>query len=116
MRNLTLLFVLFFAWNGLFAQRESTGKFSSYYKLSNDYSAILIAPGTMGPNALPVPEILNGQVGTDFHFKLSVDNYFRDGGGDDGYTLKLNFRFPVVQHFMALECHGRLLFLANQPS
>ncbi|WP_053179632.1 hypothetical protein [Sunxiuqinia dokdonensis] len=104
-----LLFILLLGWHGVMGQRESTKDFVPYYSGTNDFSTILFAPGTMGPNALPVPEILNGQVGTDLLFRLSTDHYFRDGGGDNGHSLVLNFRFPVVQNFMAFQVHWNML-------
>ncbi len=100
-KTFILSVILIFVWHGVFAQRKSTEGFYHYYTVNGNYNTILIAAGKMGPNALPVPNIYNGQVGTDLQFRLSVDNYFRDGGGDNGHTLKLNFRFPVVQNFMA---------------
>lgn len=108
-RYQTLLFILLLSWNSLTAQRESTKDFVPYYRGTVNYSTMLFAPGTMGPNALPVPAILNGQVGTDLLFRLSTDHYFRDGGGDNGRSLVLNFRFPVVQNFMAFEMHWNML-------
>ena len=104
-----LLFLSFVLGLNVYAQRPSTNDFFHYYKLDGNYSNLLIAPGTLGPNALPVPEILNGNVGTDFLFKFSVDNYFRDGGGDNGHTAYVNIRFPVVQNFMAFELRWDLL-------
>lgn len=87
----------------IIAQRPSTEHFRPYYPTTSAYSYLLIAPGTLGPNALPVPEVLDGNVGTDHHFQVSVINYRRDGGGDNGNTVHLNIRFPVVQNFMAFE-------------
>ena len=101
MKVLFSLIVILLIQNCVFAQRESTQDFFNYYSVNKNYNTLLIAPGTMGPNALPIPDILNGQVGTDSQFKVSIDNYFRDGGGDNGHTLRLDFRFPVVQNFMA---------------
>mgnify|MGYP000619213174 CR=1 FL=1 len=108
-RYQALLFIFLLSWNTLTAQRESTKDFVPYYSGTADFSTILIAPGTLGPNALPVPNILNGQVGTDLLFRLSTDHYFRDGGGDNGHSILLNFRFPVVQNFMAFEFEWNML-------
>ncbi|WP_339737424.1 hypothetical protein [uncultured Sunxiuqinia sp.] len=108
-RYQTLLFILLLSWNSLTAQRESTKNFIPYYRGTTDFSTMLFAPGTMGPNALPVPDILNGLVGTDLLFRLSTDHYFRDGGGDSGRSFMLNFRFPVVQNFMAFEVEWNML-------
>lgn len=91
------------------AQRPSTGGFFQYYQADGNYNTLLIAPGSMGPNALPVPEIMNGNVGTDFLFKFSIDNYYRDNGGDNGHTAFINIRFPVVQNFMAFELNWDLI-------
>lgn len=101
MKQITLFLIAFLIGNQLLAQRPSTNDFIHYYEGNKNYSTLLIAPGTLGPNALPVPATLNGRVGTDSQFKVSIDNYFRDGGGDNGHTLRFDFRFPVVQNFMA---------------
>ncbi|MGQ7870904.1 hypothetical protein [Sunxiuqinia sp. sy24] len=108
-KPVVLLLLLMISWNSLLAQRESTNNFVPYYPGLKDYKNILIAPGALGPNALPIPAILNGKVGTDNLFRLSTDYYFRDGGGDNGHSLMLNVRFPVVQNFMAFELQWNLL-------
>ena len=92
-----------------YSQRPSTNDFFHYYEADGNYSTLLIAPGALGPNALPVPEILDGNVGTDFLFKFSIDNYYRDNGGDNGHTAFVNIRFPVVRNFMAFEVNWDLL-------
>ncbi len=111
MKTPTLLVILFLVFKLAFSQRESTNDFFHYYHNSptRDYTTLLIAPGTMGPNALPIPDILNGQVGTDSQFKVSIDNYYRDEGDDNGHTFKLDFRFPVVQNFMAFGLEWNLI-------
>lgn len=104
-----LLLLLLVSFHHVFAQRPSTDNFFHYYTVDGNYSTLLIAPGSLGPNALPVPEILNGNVGTDMLFKFSIDNYYRDNGGDNGHTAFINIRFPVVQNFMAFELNWDLL-------
>lgn len=104
-----LLLTLVLGWNGLRAQRESTNDFVPYYPGTDNKQYLLIAPGTLGPNALPIPAILDGEVGTDNLFRIASDSYFRDGGGDNGHSLMINFRFPVVQNFMAFELQWNLL-------
>jgi len=109
MKFLFTLVIPIFLLIDTFAQRPETQNFHYYYPVNHPYNYLLIAPGTLGPKALPVPDVLAGEIGNDIHFKYTIENYFRKGGGDTGHLLNLNFRFPVVKNFMAFEFRWDLI-------
>lgn len=96
MRNFIFLsLILLLAFPG-FAQDEDGGYFEPHPN-----KKIIIAPGLLGPNALPVQRIRNGLVGTDFELRINQSSHFMKGDNTfniDGYLLA-----PVVRNFMALE-------------
>lgn len=61
---------------------------------------IIIAPETLGPNALPIPEIKNGKLAEDFNLKVAYENHSSEG--DDTQNSFVELYIPVVSNKVAL--------------
>lgn len=80
------------------AQKVSPEAFSTWaarngYQAGEDWRRfLLIAPGNMGPNALPVLESIRGAV--DSLASFSVSSNFHTSPGDNATDLVADFRYP----------------------
>ncbi|GER58517.1 hypothetical protein ULMA_06250 [Patiriisocius marinus] len=60
----------------------------------------IIAPATLGPNALPIPEIKTGKLAKDFNLKIAYENH--TSKGDDTQNAFIELSIPVVSNKVAL--------------
>ena len=65
---------------------------------------LIISPGYLGPNALPVPETKNGLIKEKGEFKISSDFHFKDG--DNTQDLSAYFMLPFAKNKIAIELYG----------
>ncbi|MDX9883725.1 MAG: hypothetical protein RBS73_16810 [Prolixibacteraceae bacterium] len=99
MKSFTGLLVFLFLFSEAFPQGnpDDDGGYFEPHPNKN----IIIAPGLLGPNALPVQRIRKGLIGSDFKLQVNQSSHFMKGDNTfniDGYLLA-----PVVRNFMALE-------------
>ncbi len=105
MKSFTCLIVFLFFFPEVFSQ-DRILEDGGYFK-PHPNKNIIIAPGLLGPNALPVQRIRNGLVGSDFKLRINQSSHFMKGDNTfniDGYLLA-----PVVRNFMALETYWYIL-------
>ncbi|MCL3781463.1 hypothetical protein EMN47_13820 [Prolixibacteraceae bacterium JC049] len=65
---------------------------------------IKVSPGYLGPNALPVPDQIQGLVGDKIQFQTNFSSHFSDG--DNTQDLSLRFYYPFIPGKVALELYG----------
>ncbi len=69
-------------------------------------SFLIISPGYLGPNALPVPSLTKGVLETGKSFTLSADFHFRSG--DPTQNMAGRFYYPFSDR-IAIELYGVLV-------
>lgn len=62
---------------------------------------IIMSPGFLGPNALPIPYVKEGRVGESSKMKFEVSQAKMDG--DNTQSLWLEFYHPIVKNKVAIE-------------
>ncbi len=65
---------------------------------------LVISPGYLGPNALPVPEQLNGLIKSETELQISSSFHFRDG--DNTQDISGYFMLPFAKGKIAIEAYG----------
>ncbi len=65
---------------------------------------IIISPGYMGPNALPVPEVKKGILATKTEFEITASNHFHSGDPTQDISGKLFI--PFAKNKIAVEMWG----------
>ncbi|MDP4185873.1 MAG: hypothetical protein Q8862_12035, partial [Bacteroidota bacterium] len=65
------------------------------------YKYLLFAPGMMGPNALPVPNVAHGRVGETLDLELGVDGHSMTG--DHAVNSYFNLYYPIVSGVVAIQ-------------
>ena len=60
----------------------------------------IIAPSTLGPNALPIPEIKSGKISENFNLKIAYENH--TSKGDNTQNAFVELYIPVVSNKVAL--------------
>lgn len=98
-----LLFLGIMAVFSLFGQNRTHPPFKSRVE-SHVHKYLLLAPGMMGPNALPVPEIGNGVIGDRGFAELGAHSHFLKN--DNGVNSFLRFYFPIVADVIAIDIWG----------
>lgn len=86
---LSVFTTLFLLCNAtVFAQANQYSWWYELHNYSGDYTKILpISPAYMGPNALPVPEILNGKLPEKSYIKAGGEIHFSEGDDtQNGYV------------------------------
>lgn len=68
------------------------------------YKCLVIAPGYMGPNALPVPEIQTALVRNRLELEVTSENYF--GKWDNTHNLFVKAYIPIAKGKVAVEMYG----------
>ena len=68
--------------------------------LSLSAQAIIIAPETLGPNALPIPEIKTGKLSENFNLEVAYESHSSDGDNTQNGYIELFI--PVVSNKVAL--------------
>jgi len=63
-----------------------------------------ISAGTLGPNALPVPEIRSGCIGTEMEFETATRTHWIPG--DRSVDLFLRLYYPIARNLIAVEFYG----------
>ena len=99
------IFLLFFS--EAFSQ-DSLDEFGGYFEPDPNKN-IIIAPGLLGPNALPVQRIRTGLVGSNFELRVNQSSHFMKG--DNTFNIDGHLLAPVVRNFMALETQWYILEL-----
>ncbi|MCL3781677.1 hypothetical protein EMN47_14930 [Prolixibacteraceae bacterium JC049] len=102
-RKITLLFIFLLAVGNLFAQHRTHPPFKSRVE-SHVHKYLLLAPGMMGPNALPVPEIGNGTIGDKGFIEFGAHSHFLKN--DNGVNSFARFYFPIVANLIAIDVWG----------
>jgi len=69
--------------------------------ITNWEDYIIKSPGFMGPNALPVPQVKNGNIVYDFEVQIATDIHFSKG--DQTQNLFLHIDYPLVKEVVSLE-------------
>ncbi len=82
-------------WNELHGWQQGDPGWRSWMK---------IAPGYMGPNALPVPEVKKGFIPAKSEFELIVSNHFSEGDPTQDISAKLFL--PYAKNKIAFEMWG----------
>lgn len=67
---------------------------------------IMITPGYLGPNALPVPHVQKGILKPDAEAELTVSNHFHKG--DPTRDVSAYLYFPFAENKVAIEVYGVL--------
>ncbi|MEA3444789.1 MAG: hypothetical protein U9R19_08715 [Bacteroidota bacterium] len=80
-----------FSWNDLVAWNGVT-HWTNY---------LIVSPGYFGPNALPVPELKNGQIKKDAFFEFLGESHFSPG--DKTYNLFFRYYHPFANSRIAVE-------------
>lgn len=62
---------------------------------------IIKSPGFLGPNALPVPRVTNGTVPENLEFQIATDFHFSKGDKTQNIFLWINY--PVVKNIISME-------------
>ncbi len=102
MRTSFLLFFLF-SFPPAFSQSRSTSDWVNYG--SNHISKwIQVAPGKMGPNALPVPEMDYAEIGSNSAFETGIHAHFMKG--DTALNSYMAFQWTVVPKKVAIKAWG----------
>ncbi|MGQ8338025.1 hypothetical protein ACUNWD_15850 [Sunxiuqinia sp. A32] len=70
-------------------------------------SFVIISPGYLGPNALPVPEVKKGILDNQKHVEFGADFHFRDG--DPTQNISGNLYYPFADGKIAIELYGVML-------
>jgi hypothetical protein len=65
---------------------------------------IIISPGYLGPNALPVPEVKKGIITSETEFEITASNHFHQG--DPTLDISARFYIPFAQNRIAVEMWG----------
>ena len=68
---------------------------------------IIISPGYLGPNALPVPEVKKGYLRSKTEFEVTASSHFIKG--DPTQDVSARFYFPFAQNKIAVEAYGVIL-------
>ena len=105
MKSFIFVLVLLLPFLEVFSQ-DSSDEFGGYFE-PNPNKNIIIAPGLLGPNALPVQPIRNGLVGQNFELRINQSSHFMKG--DNTFNIDGHLLAPVVRNFMALETQWYLL-------
>lgn len=102
-RTFTLLSLILLFISNLKAQNREHPPFKSRIE-SHAHRYLLLAPGAMGPNALPVPEIGNGLIGNKGFVELGAHGHFMEN--DNGGNSFVRFYFPIVADIIAVDIWG----------
>ncbi|TKG91167.1 hypothetical protein EYV94_22440 [Puteibacter caeruleilacunae] len=71
---------------------------------SHVHRYLLLAPGKMGPNALPVPEVGDALVGDQIIVTIGADGHYRKG--DKAINSFLSLDFPIVADIISCQVWG----------
>lgn len=75
---------------------------------------IVVSPGYMGPNALPIPENTKGKVRSDIELTSRLDYYYFDQ--DKTSDLFVDLYVPIVDKIVAIELYGVAIEYFNMDS
>ncbi|PIF05775.1 MAG: hypothetical protein CSA36_05095 [Draconibacterium sp.] len=107
----TAIFILFFFLPPVvFSQDEGTD-YTWWNQLHNWHEGdpgwrnwIVISPGFLGPNALPVPEVKSGLLAETIEAEITVSNHFSKG--DPTKDISGRFYYPFARNSIAIEVYG----------
>ncbi len=68
---------------------------------------MIISPGYLGPNALPVPEVKRGFLNPKTEFEVTAGSHFMKG--DPTQDISSRFYFPFAKNKIAVEVYGVIL-------
>jgi len=68
---------------------------------------MIISPGYLGPNALPVPEVKKGDLHSKTEFELTASGHLMKG--DPTQDISGRFYMPFAQNKIAIEVYGVIL-------
>lgn len=80
--------------------------FLTFSQLSFSQQHIVITPGFMGPNALPVPEIKTGKIPSKLNLEVAFENHTSDGDKTNNFYTEL---------FVPLQANKVGLFVSVVP-
>src|SRR5687767_6948751 len=101
------LFIFFFNYNSLSLSAQNFTwweQIHGYDGHSHWSDYMTFSPAFMGPNALPVPEVRTGRVGSFLEGTIAADHYFNTGDKTTGIFTSLYI--PVVKNVIAIEFYG----------
>ena len=100
------LTILLFVSSSLFAQNRYNNNWIDYGQEGwGPGQWLQIAPGKMGPNALPVPRMDYARVGNKYKIEIGADYHYMPG--DTSVNSFLSFYWPVVPGKVAVEIYGQ---------
>ena len=102
MRITFLLFLLIFSIP-TFSQSRSTSDWTNFGS-SHISKWIQVAPGKMGPNALPVPEMDYAEIGAQSSFEAGIHSHVMKG--DTAVNSYFAFQWSVVPEKIAVKLWG----------
>ena len=96
-----LIFNILFVVNISFAQRQN-----DFVKPHGSHVSefMTLSAGTLGPNALPVPEIRSGCIGSNFELEAATRTHWIPG--DNSVDLYFRFYYPIAPNIIAIEFYG----------
>ena len=62
---------------------------------------LIVSPGNLGPNALPVPRLFNGKTSKKFHFNMEYEYYYSDG--EQTHDVFTEIHIPVADGKISLD-------------
>ena len=109
------IFVLLFLLFSLNVYSQSSGDDWSWWNELHDWEEgdpgwrnwIKIAPGYLGPNALPVPDVKRGYLNAESEFEIKASSHFFKG--DPTQDISGRLFVPFAQSRIALEVYGVII-------
>lgn len=101
MKKLFLIFSLFLISHSSYSQNYDWWNTKHNWDGITHWSEyIIISPAYMGPNAIPVPKLKNGNLQENISFELATE--YHHNNGDKTYNLFTELFLPIVKNKVAL--------------